>query len=117
MANTPVCSRRMAELSTISRALARFVEGYSQAMYRGRRYGVRKRTFNAGCGVKLVAEALDGTDYISLNHYALRSGRSCLKPCEMAEAKVSAFLHGAAPLSEPRQNRGRVFDGVRTQAR
>ena len=45
---------------------------------------------------KLVAEELGGPDYISLNHYALRSGAR-LKPCEMPEAKVRAFVLNLIP--------------------
>ncbi|WP_375280012.1 hypothetical protein [Pseudooctadecabacter sp.] len=44
-----------------------------------------------GKGEKLVAEALDGSDYISLNLYHLAAG-DLLKPCEMTEAKVRAFV-------------------------
>ena len=38
-----------------------------------------------------MAEALDGSDYISLNFYHLASG-DLLKPCEMPEEKVRAFV-------------------------
>tara|TARA_R100001369_G_scaffold2421_3_gene8042 strand:+ start:2301 stop:2441 length:141 start_codon:yes stop_codon:yes gene_type:complete len=41
----------------------------------------------------LVAEELGGSDYISLNLYALASGTR-LYPCEMPAAKVTAFIRG-----------------------
>jgi hypothetical protein len=44
-----------------------------------------------------VAEALDGSDYISLNLYRLKSG-PLLKPCEMPDAKVIAFVLDLVPL-------------------
>jgi hypothetical protein len=46
-----------------------------------------------GKSIKLVAEELGGSDYISLNWYDLASGAR-LKPCEMPEAKVRAFVEG-----------------------
>ena len=47
--------------------------------------------FNEGQSVKLVAEELGGTDYISLNMYLLNAGPQ-LFPCEMPAEKVIAFL-------------------------
>jgi len=58
---------------------------------RGRTYIATRSTVAGGRGEKLVAEALDGSDYISLNLYRLASG-PLLKPCEMPEAKVIAFV-------------------------
>ena len=49
-----------------------------------------------GRGQKLVAHALDGSDYISLNLYHLGAG-DLLKPCEMPEAKVVAFVMALRP--------------------
>ena len=57
----------------------------------GRTYIVTRSAVAEGRGDKLVAEALDGSDYISLNLYRLGSG-PLLKPCEMPEAKVVAFV-------------------------
>ncbi|MEL6960155.1 MAG: hypothetical protein AAGL89_14510 [Pseudomonadota bacterium] len=62
----------------------------------GRRYVVSKTYVSGGKGVKLVADALDGSDYISLNFYHLASG-DLLKPCEMPEAKVRAFVADLTP--------------------
>ncbi len=52
---------------------------------------VSKTCFAGGRSTKLVATELGGTDYISLNVYDLRRG-PLLKPCEMPEQKVIAFL-------------------------
>ncbi|MEP5633679.1 MAG: hypothetical protein ABJP79_17515 [Tateyamaria sp.] len=62
----------------------------------GRRYVVTKSVFACGKSIKLVAEELGGTDYISLNWYKLASSTR-LKPCEMAETKVRAFVDALVP--------------------
>lgn len=70
--------------------------------FRGHAHGkgwvVTRTLVSAGKGQKLVAEALDGSDYISLNLYHLGSG-DLLKPCEMPEAKVRAFVADLAVSS------------------
>ena len=63
------------------------------ARFLDRRYVWSKSTFNSGKSWKLVAEELGGSDYISLNFYALASGAR-LYPCEMPAAKVIAFVRG-----------------------
>jgi len=62
----------------------------------GRRYVAVKSGFAGGASQKLVAEELGGTDYISLNLYRTRSG-ALLRPCEMPEAKVTAFVLNLKP--------------------
>lgn len=63
--------------------------------FRGHAHGkdwiVTRSLVSGGRGEKLVAEASDGSDYISLNLYHLGSG-DLLKPCEMPEEKVRAFV-------------------------
>ena len=78
------------------RALDRIPEGYSEGSYEGRRYRIERTTFASGNSVKLVAWELGGPDYISLNFYKLTNGDR-LKPCEMDEAKVRAFVTGLEP--------------------
>jgi|TARA_B110000908_G_scaffold155059_1_gene192920 hypothetical protein len=56
-----------------------------------KRYTATRSEFNNGHSVKLVAEALDGSDYISLNFYDLEQGGQ-LAPCEMQHEKVVAFV-------------------------
>jgi hypothetical protein len=62
--------------------------------YGGRRYRLTKSTYSSGRSQKLEAEELGGTDYISLNLYRLSDGTALLKPCEMPEEKVVAFVTG-----------------------
>ena len=62
--------------------------------YNGRRYRITKAQMSNGRSQKLEAEELGGTDYISFNLYRLATGQSLLKPCEMPEDKVVAFVKG-----------------------
>lgn len=62
----------------------------------GKRWSVTKTPFNGGKSIKLVGEALDGSDYISLNFYALAAGPR-LKPCEMPASKVIRFVLAFRP--------------------
>lgn len=57
----------------------------------GKTYIATRSQSVEGRAEKLVAEALDGSDYISLNLYRLQAG-TLLKPCEMPEEKVVAFV-------------------------
>lgn len=66
------------------------------ARYGGRRWVVTRSRFSAGRAEKLVGEAADGSDRISMNLYRLAGGLR-LAPCEMPEAKVRAFVLGVAP--------------------
>ena len=74
-------------------ALAMIPEGHSVGHYQGRRYRVDKTSHAGGRSLKLFARDLGGTDFVSLNLYHLASG-DVLKPCEMAEAKMRAFVVG-----------------------
>jgi peptide-methionine (S)-S-oxide reductase len=38
-------------------------------MYKGKKYGISKSTFNQGKSFKLFAEELGGSDFISLNYF------------------------------------------------
>lgn len=66
-------------------------EGTFEAHARGRRYIVSKTTFAKGKCIKLVANARDASDYISLNLYLLNDGPR-IRPCEMPMQKVLDFL-------------------------
>jgi len=70
--------------------------GTFQGVAKGRRYVVTRSDFSDGAAQKLVAEELGGSDYISANLYRLGSGAR-LKPCEMQEEKVVAFVLDLAP--------------------
>ncbi len=70
--------------------------GGSGATFNGRRYRVTKTQMSNGRSQKLEAEELGGSDYISFNLYRLASGEALLKPCEMPEEKVVAFVLGVS---------------------
>ncbi len=66
-------------------------DGYSEVLYKQRKYGVTRSNFNKGRSIKVFAEELGGNDVISLNFYITATSES-LKPCEMPEQKVIDFL-------------------------
>ena len=63
--------------------------------YDGRRYGLTRTVAAGGRSEKVLAEALDGSDLVSANLYSV-DGDDLLKPCEMPEENVVAFLRGMA---------------------
>ena len=73
-------------------------DGYSEVLYRESRYGMTVERFNEGKSVKIYAEELNGTEFISLNLYT-SSSRDHLKPCEMQEEKVIHFLGHQKPIN------------------
>ena len=78
------------ELSTQIQAIPL---GYSEVLYQGKRYGLSRTDFNKGNSIKVFAEELGGTDFISFNFYITTQNQH-LKPCEMPAAKVIDFLKG-----------------------
>lgn len=76
---------------TFADKLAKLPIGTFRGHALGHNWTVSRTLVSGGKGEKLVAEALDGSDYISLNLYHLGSG-DLLKPCEMSDAKVRAFV-------------------------
>lgn len=69
-------------------------EGGYGGTFQGRRYRITKAVMATGRSQKLQAEELGGNDYISFNLYRLADGAALLKPCEMPESKVVAFILG-----------------------
>ncbi len=65
--------------------------GYSEVFYTDIKYGVTRTDYNSGKSIKIYAEELGGTNFISLNFY-ITSSNEILKPCEMPERKVIHFL-------------------------
>ena len=55
--------------------------------------------------VTAAYEELGGTDYISLNLYRTKAG-ALLRPCEMPEAKVIAFVRHLVVDAAPNGGRG-----------
>lgn len=86
-------------MAAFCNALGALPEGMFRGIADTHRYVATKTVFNEGRSVKLVAEELAGTDYISLNFFLLKKG-PLLKPCEMAEAKVVAFVLCFVPDQE-----------------
>jgi len=66
-------------------------EGYSQGIYKYRKYGITKTIFNDGDSFKIYGEELGGTNFISLNYYITKR-KELIKPCEMTAQKVKHFL-------------------------
>lgn len=75
-------------------ALAAFPEGYSEGIYKDRRYGVTLRRSDDGRRNSLFARELAGTDIVSFNLYRPVKGSASLKPCEMSAEKVRDFVLG-----------------------
>lgn len=69
--------------------------GYSIFLYDGNRWGVTVEHLADGRQTKLYGEELGGKDHVSFNLYRPRSGKVLLKPCEMPDEKVVAFVLGA----------------------
>ncbi|MGX5218026.1 hypothetical protein [Pseudomonas sp. S9] len=65
--------------------------GASKAKAFGRTYSISRSDFNAGQSIKVYAEELGGTDFISFNYY-ITANTALLKPCEMPQEKVMSFL-------------------------
>ncbi|MGJ8665969.1 MAG: peptide methionine sulfoxide reductase [Patiriisocius sp.] len=66
-------------------------EGFSEGMFRDRKYGITKNIFNQGKSLKIYGKELGGKDFISLNYYSTKT-KNLLKPCEMPEERVIDFL-------------------------
>ena len=80
--------------------LAELPDGYFTANYQGRRWGVTMERLAGGRQIKLYGEALGGSDYVSFNLYLPSSGKVLLKPCEMPEETVVAFVQGVEVQAE-----------------
>lgn len=56
-------------------------------MYKDEKYGITRADFNDGKSFKVYAEALGGTDFISLNYYMTQSSE-LLRPCETSLTRL-----------------------------
>ncbi len=79
--------------------IQRFPMGYSMVHYDNKKYGVTRTDFNRGKSIKLYAEELGGTDFISLNYYITAKAESLI-PCEMPTQKVIDFITYVKFLSQ-----------------
>jgi len=77
---------------TILSYIEKLPVGYSVVWYHKKKYGVSRTDYNDGKSIKVYAEELGGTDFISLNYY-ITSKTETVKPCEMPEKKVIDFLN------------------------
>jgi hypothetical protein len=66
-------------------------KGYSEVLYKQKKYGLTKTDYNNGKSIKVFAEELGGNDFISMNYYITSTSES-LKPCEMPKQKVIHFM-------------------------
>jgi hypothetical protein len=73
--------------------------GYSKGHYHQRRNGMTLKVSKDARRVQLYARELGGSDFISFNLFRPRSGEARLKPCEMVEQTVVAFVTGCIPES------------------
>ncbi|WP_299896523.1 peptide methionine sulfoxide reductase [uncultured Aquimarina sp.] len=78
-------------------AINRIPEGYSEVLYKKKKYSVTKDIYNNGKSFKIYAKELQGNDFISLNYY-ITSTAELLKPCEMSDQKVISFLMQLKPV-------------------
>lgn len=95
---TPPSANAPDNTDTLNRFLTAFAAlplGTHTGTAQGRRYVFTKSSLTKDA-YRLVAEELGGSDYISLNLYHLASGAR-LRPCEMPEAKVIAFVLNLRP--------------------
>ena len=75
--------------------LTRFLDmprGYVRGTWEGRPHGVRVEVSGDGRRRKLYAEALDGDGHVSCNLYLPDGGAPLVRPCEMPEERVRAFV-------------------------
>ena len=81
----------ISDRKVLEKQISKLKTGFSKVHYQGEVYGVSKQIFNQGKSIKVYAEELGGTDFISFNYYSTVS-KNPLKPCEMPELKVLDFL-------------------------
>lgn len=82
--------------ASLAALLKRIPEGWTLARYAGRPYGLTRTTRVDGRSISISAEELGGSGLISANVYRTVEADH-LRPCEMPEAKVLAFLRGWVP--------------------
>jgi len=74
------------------RKLLSLEDGAYDLFFEHQRYLLRKETLLQGKLIKLYAEELGGTNFISLNYYT-QTLNGLLKPCEMSDEKVIDFIN------------------------
>jgi hypothetical protein len=89
----------MSPAETMRTTLAAWPQGWFTAEFRGLRYGVSNTSHAGGRSLKLYAEELGGSDFVSLNLYTPELGDPTLRPCEMPVEKVLEFVAEARPVA------------------
>lgn len=84
--------------SLFHKRLLSFADGAYDVMYNDRRYLFRKESHLNGKLIKVYAEELGGTNFISLNYYP-KTLNGLLKPCEMPDEKVIAFINDCSTIT------------------
>ncbi|MEL7118918.1 MAG: peptide methionine sulfoxide reductase [Bacteroidota bacterium] len=80
-------------MKTLREIVSNIPLGYSEVFCNGKKYSLTRKDFSNGNSIKVYAEELGGTDFISFNYYLGRE-KEFFKPCEMPESKVLDFLKG-----------------------
>jgi len=86
------------DTSSFHKRLLKLKDGAYDVIYKERRFLLRKETLLEGRLIKAYAEELGGNDFISLNYYPLTLN-GLLKPCEMPEEKVIAFINDCRTIA------------------
>ncbi|TAX63542.1 hypothetical protein ELI00_36965 [Rhizobium ruizarguesonis] len=81
-------------------ALGKLPDGYVDAHFGNRSWGVTVKRSQDGKRTWLYGEELSATDIVSFNLCRLAGPGSILKPCEMSSAKVIEFVLGFEPSIE-----------------
>ena len=84
-------------ISSFHKRLLSLKDGAYDVIYENKRYLLRKETLLDGRLIKAYAEELGGNDFISLNYYP-ETLNGLLKPCEMPEEKVIAFINNCRTI-------------------
>ncbi len=87
----------------LERLLSRVPRGWTRVEVDGVPYGLTRTDHADAASVSVHAEQLGGSDLVSTNIWRTGSG-TVLRPCEMPEEKVLAFLRSwepAPPIGEP----------------
>ena len=83
--------------------LLSFEDGAYDVLYDNKRYLFRKESHLNAKLIKVYAEELGDTNFISLNYYP-QTANGLLKPCEMPDEKVIDFILGCHLLYSSSQN-------------
>jgi len=86
------------ETTPFHNRLLNLKDGAYDVLYANKRYLLRKETLLEGRLIRAYAEELGGNDFISLNYYP-HTLNGLLKPCEMPEEKVIAFINDCRTIA------------------